>query len=211
MKKSHLRSAVYACLLMSTSASANAATISSTFDVDEEGWAAFPGEGSLAYFGSGGNPGGHIQITDIGAGGSGVFVGPQFLGDLSTFDGGTMSLDMATFAGGGSTFASFGRIQISGGGDVAVFDVAVVAPPFEVWQAYSAPLDAASWGKSQSEWLAILSDVTSIGIPTDAFDGADTIGIDNFTIRAVPVPAAVWLFGSGLLGLIGIAGRKNAT
>jgi len=25
---------------------------------------------------------------------------------------------------------------------------------------------------------------------------------------AVPVPAAVWLFGSGLLGLIGIARRK---
>lgn len=27
---------------------------------------------------------------------------------------------------------------------------------------------------------------------------------------AVPVPAAVWLFGSGLLGLIGIARRKKA-
>jgi hypothetical protein len=25
---------------------------------------------------------------------------------------------------------------------------------------------------------------------------------------AVPVPAAVWLFGSGLLGLIGVARRK---
>jgi len=26
---------------------------------------------------------------------------------------------------------------------------------------------------------------------------------------AVPVPAAVWLFGSGLIGLIGIARRKK--
>jgi len=26
----------------------------------------------------------------------------------------------------------------------------------------------------------------------------------------VPVPAAVWLFGSGLIGLIGIARRKKA-
>jgi hypothetical protein len=26
----------------------------------------------------------------------------------------------------------------------------------------------------------------------------------------VPLPAAVWLFGSGLLGLIGIARRRNA-
>jgi hypothetical protein len=26
----------------------------------------------------------------------------------------------------------------------------------------------------------------------------------------VPVPAAVWLFGSGLLGLVGVARRKKA-
>jgi hypothetical protein len=32
----------------------------------------------------------------------------------------------------------------------------------------------------------------------------------SVTISAVPVPAAVWLFGSGLLGLIGIARRKAA-
>ena len=33
---------------------------------------------------------------------------------------------------------------------------------------------------------------------------------DSFTLNvgAVPVPAAVWLFGSGLLGLVGIARRK---
>ena len=37
---------------------------------------------------------------------------------------------------------------------------------------------------------------------------AATLGIDNIT--AVPVPAAFWLFGSGLLGLIGIARRKKA-
>ena len=30
------------------------------------------------------------------------------------------------------------------------------------------------------------------------------------TVSAVPVPAAVWLFGSGLISLIGIARRKKA-
>jgi len=30
-------------------------------------------------------------------------------------------------------------------------------------------------------------------------------------ISSVPVPAAVWLFGSGLLGLIGVARRKVRT
>jgi len=29
-------------------------------------------------------------------------------------------------------------------------------------------------------------------------------------LTTVPVPAAVWLFGSGLLGLIGVARRKKA-
>ena len=32
----------------------------------------------------------------------------------------------------------------------------------------------------------------------------------RWVISAVPVPAAVWLFGSGLLGLIGVARRKKA-
>ncbi len=36
--------------------------------------------------------------------------------------------------------------------------------------------------------------------------------MDNLTITAapVPVPAAAWLFGSGLLGLVGVARRKKA-
>ena len=32
----------------------------------------------------------------------------------------------------------------------------------------------------------------------------------NFNMAAVPVPAAVWLLGSGLLGLVGVARRKKA-
>ncbi len=37
-----------------------------------------------------------------------------------------------------------------------------------------------------------------------------TIPQDNLFTSAVPVPAAVWLFGSGLLGLLGIARRKKS-
>lgn len=42
------------------------------------------------------------------------------------------------------------------------------------------------------------------------FDEVEMIGSYSMTITAVPVPAAVWLFGSGLIGLIGIARRKSA-
>ena len=43
-------------------------------------------------------------------------------------------------------------------------------------------------------------------------DGAFQGFSANFNLRAapVPVPAAVWLFAAGLIGLIGIARRKNA-
>ena len=33
--------------------------------------------------------------------------------------------------------------------------------------------------------------------------------IDTLTLRAVPIPSALWLFGSGILGLISIARRKK--
>lgn len=44
-------------------------------------------------------------------------------------------------------------------------------------------------------------------------DIASTFGGDTLIAKAgpvVPVPAAVWLFGSGLIGLIGIARRKKS-
>ena len=35
--------------------------------------------------------------------------------------------------------------------------------------------------------------------------------IDNLEYTVVPIPAAAWLFGSGLIGLVGIARRKQTT
>lgn len=44
-------------------------------------------------------------------------------------------------------------------------------------------------------------------IHTTCFTGGEIRGF--FTPSPVPVPAAVWLFGSGLVGLLGIARRKG--
>lgn len=38
-----------------------------------------------------------------------------------------------------------------------------------------------------------------------------TAHVDAVTIDPVPVPAAVWLFGSGLLGLVGVARRRKSS
>ncbi|MDH5570795.1 MAG: VPLPA-CTERM sorting domain-containing protein [Gammaproteobacteria bacterium] len=51
------------------------------------------------------------------------------------------------------------------------------------------------------------------GIHSVRFIGSGTIALDDFTfnpvVSAVPIPAAVWLFSSGLLGLVGVARRKK--
>lgn len=61
----------------------------------------------------------------------------------------------------------------------------------------------------------VTSDLTIRSIHFGLINGDTTIdgafAIDNLTIgaSAIPVPAAIWLFGSGLIGLIGIARRKK--
>lgn len=48
-------------------------------------------------------------------------------------------------------------------------------------------------------------------VVTDAVNFQNVSGSGcSFDTSAIPIPAAVWLFGSGLLGLIGIARRKKA-
>lgn len=44
---------------------------------------------------------------------------------------------------------------------------------------------------------------------TVSFDDGTILSVDS-AVAVVPVPAAVWLFGSGLVGLIGFAKRKAA-
>ncbi len=64
--------------------------------------------------------------------------------------------------------------------------------------------------------LATLPSGFSATTPTELyFDNSfsqlngTTVFTADFGFQAVPVPAAVWLFGSGLLGLVGVARRKQ--
>ena len=63
-----------------------------------------------------------------------------------------------------------------------------------------------------SGWIAD-SSVVALGANSYSITfgtGANVIEVDVQIVPAIPVPAAVWLFGSGLLGLVVIARRKKA-
>jgi hypothetical protein len=70
--------------------------------------------------------------------------------------------------------------------------------PGDVWAAFGFDFTA----DSTSMTLEILG----ISVPP----GNIYIGLDNVAVSQVPLPPAVWLFGSGLLGLVGIARSKKA-
>jgi hypothetical protein len=62
-----------------------------------------------------------------------------------------------------------------------------------------------------SGWIA---DSAVVSLGANAYSvtfgtGANVIEVDVQVVPAVPVPAAAWLFGSGLLGLVGVARRKK--
>ncbi|MEN8106895.1 MAG: VPLPA-CTERM sorting domain-containing protein, partial [Pseudomonadota bacterium] len=45
---------------------------------------------------------------------------------------------------------------------------------------------------------------------TDQCCGTATTTVSDFSAPGIiPIPAAVWLFGSGLIGLVGMARRKH--
>jgi hypothetical protein len=67
----------------------------------------------------------------------------------------------------------------------------------------------------------LLTGILVPGFDLDTFNGRLILGgrtgaafangdVDNIRIEAVPLPAAAWLFGSGLLGFIAISRRKKA-
>lgn len=74
----------------------------------------------------------------------------------------------------------------------------------------------ASWASKTIDVSEFAEDTVLIEIYFEDFGSyagcwgrSGAIAVDNFSVSAVPIPGAIWLLGSGLLGLIGIRRRNS--
>jgi len=109
-----------------------------------------------------------------------------------------------SYATPGFSLNSAPTVDIGIGGVNIVFDVSspsgiqpFVLDPFN----YSVDIGQLSAG----DWY-----LTPIFFVDGVFDAQLTTSLPLFSVSAVPVPAAIWFFGSGLIGLVGFARRKKA-
>jgi len=71
-------------------------------------------------------------------------------------------------------------------------------------------VDTSSIAKMSISFLAEGSFSSGGGVQPNVRSGGN-VWFDNFSVSPVPVPAAVWLFASGLLGLMGVARRNKVS
>ena len=116
--------------------------------------------------------------------------------------------DGAANGGGATPFATplIAQATIEGAGVADAGPMAVFSTPSDVYGPYTVNynFDCTALGDGQCDSFDLQVSFTGSG-------GDDAISFTaRHEINPIPVPPAVWLFGSGLLGMVGIARRRNA-
>lgn len=187
------KSILFALTVSAILSVANAGEITSNFDASLEGWG-ITSDGDLTHIPAGGNPGGFAQLTDTGGANYAAFAPAKFLGDLSSFNGGTLSFDVLRVSGCCNPDPDFGRVTLSGSAGSVTLDFVPGAPGYS-WTTYDAPMTAQAWGLSEATWQSLLADVQSIRIALEAYGGSDDTGLDNVTLFAEDIDSD----GDGIL------------
>jgi len=106
-------------------------------------------------------------------------------------------------------------VIIEGGGLKLSVDAGDNPWPLDQWVSYSVIFDEfggwmnGSAAASQADLLAVLGSLDSLKIRGEFIGGDDVGALDNVRMNAVPVPAAFWLFGSGIIALFSLRGRTR--
>jgi hypothetical protein len=173
--------------LIAISHVASAAEISSTFDTDLDGWTSSPG-GTMTFGATGGNPGGFLRHADADNTDMFVSAPAKFLGDRSSFIGGTVSFDGIATDGVTGDYSPYGIVKLRSGGAEVFADLAPANNPAATWSTFSAPLSAPTFGTDPATFAAILGNLTAIEVLTESRIGVvETVGFDNFRLSS-PVP-----------------------
>jgi hypothetical protein len=178
------------------------ADLVSTFDSSAEGWTT-EGATDVTHHSTGGNPGGFIEAADT-TGTYWRFVSPNsWQGDWSGYAGGKVSYDIVPL--NQSANQNGNNIEIWSGENYMYWGV-TTNPKKGVWTTFTVTLTDANFTEVGDTFNNILNNVTALKIWGDIVYGTglpDHTGLDNVRVNAIPIPGAVWLLGSGLLGLAG--------
>ena len=101
---------------------------------------------------------------------------------------------------------SFGQADVSLRSQDGSFNISFSTPFFD---GNETPFDLSGTLFPNIYTLSANANIDADAFGEGAVSGAALFSLD-FNVAAVPIPAAAWLFGSGLLGLVGIARRKKA-
>ena len=141
--------------------------------------------------------------------------------EISFLNFGISGQDLVLFDAGSIATAEPSATSLTIAGINGNVFVTPTATPANGGSNYSAAfgLDTASLGTT-AEFELALYDSTSLTFTlmsgfTKQLDNAYLVSFGNISgvvqgvdLQPIPVPAAVWLFGSGLLGLVGVARRR---
>lgn len=131
---------------------------------------------------------GQPLVTGVEVAGSGLWIGtgdgPYSIRSVADETFSLVSWDLLHTASGPLDVAVTGNL--SGGGTIATTFTATETPATYFFSA---------------DWQALVS---------VEFSSGGLVALDNVSISVVPIPAAVWLFGSGLAGLGWMRRRQRA-